>query len=243
MDICTLMGASGKESFYTIDEFKIYRTQRGKYTLPNEVEKRSKFKEVARRLAQLRPSSANTESMSSSLKHVQIDKKSRMSLGTLQEIMRIRTEATLCWLLGSSDGYNEPILISCYYGENEIGWRANKNSKPKAGFSCHLRLQMLTIHLLTQASIFQTTPPVMRHGLIKKIIFQDNNVPTERSLDDIPRTFRYVKGSEKYGSVEYCEDYFDVARLLSALNHFLANDAFSRAVFCDGNHSIQPWRE
>lgn len=85
-NLCASIGSSERESFATLDEFKLFRAQRGKYAMAAKDEKRSKFKNIASRLAILRPSSANTEGMFSSLKYIQTDRKSRMNIKTLEDL-------------------------------------------------------------------------------------------------------------------------------------------------------------
>lgn len=92
MAIAQSMGLDRKAIFATLDEFKAYKTSGGRYSLPKNINSKSKFKDISKRLASLRPSSANTERLFSSLKHVQTDRKSRMSLETLESMMRIKIE-------------------------------------------------------------------------------------------------------------------------------------------------------
>lgn len=82
-----------KAIFATIDEFKVYMNTRNKsYDLPREVSSKSLYKGLAKRLSRLHPSSTNTERLFSSLMHIQTDKKSRMTLDTLEDIIRVRMD-------------------------------------------------------------------------------------------------------------------------------------------------------
>lgn len=91
--IARTMTDDAKAIFATVDEFKVFWNTRSKsYDLPKEVSSESQFKIIAQRLSNLHPSSANTERIFSSLKHVQTDKKSRMTLNTLEDIIRVKMD-------------------------------------------------------------------------------------------------------------------------------------------------------
>lgn len=98
VDICHKMlngDRNDKKILYdTLDEFKLFLEKGDHYRKTKDVIGRSIFQQISSRLALLRPSSANTERLFSGLKHIQTDRKAKMLLETLEDLMRIKVEET-----------------------------------------------------------------------------------------------------------------------------------------------------
>lgn len=131
-----------------------------------------------------------------------------------------------------------PVLITFCYGENDSGSRRQLGTRPLPGKKVQTTiLQCVILHTLSNSKAHRTIPIHLQPQILKQVpqlsVVDDRDQTS--AFDTIPWEIRLVKPAE------YVDRCFLPHYLVSALEHWIGNNAPTRSIACITGYSIRPW--